>query len=49
MATLVGVVVILWLSGKLRYFFILIFASILLVLGLKEFVPFAEYIFERFV
>ena len=48
-ATLVGVMVILWLSGKLRYFFILIFASILLVLGLKEFVPFAEYIFERFV
>lgn len=48
-ATMVGVLVILWLSGKLRYFFILIFASILLVLGLKEFVPFAEYIFERFI
>ena len=48
-ATMIGVMVILWLSGKLRYFFILIFASILLVLGLKEFVPFAEYIFERFI
>ena len=48
-ATLVGVMIILWLSGKLRYFFILIFVSILLVLGLKEFVPFAEYIFERFI
>ena len=44
-----GVMVILWLSGKLRYFFLLLFASILLVLGLKEFVPFAEYIFARFV
>ena len=48
-ATMVGVLVILWLSGKLRYFFILILASILLVLGLKEFVPFAEYLFERFL
>ena len=48
-ATAAGVMVILWLSGKLRYFFLLLFASILLVLGLKEFVPFAEYIFARFV
>lgn len=48
-ATMVGVMVILWLSGKLRYFFIMIFASIILILGLKEFVPFAEYIFERFI
>ena len=47
-STLAGVIVILWLGGKLRYFFIAIFAAILLVLGLKEFVPFAEYIFERF-
>ena len=47
-STLAGVIVILWLGGKLRYFFIGIFAFILLVLGLKEFVPFAEYIFERF-
>ena len=49
MATLVGVFVILWLSGKIRYFFILLFSAILAVLALKEFVPFAEYIFERFV
>jgi putative inorganic carbon (hco3(-)) transporter len=49
MATLVGVFVILWLSGKIRYFFILLFSSMLAVLALKEFVPFAEYIFERFV
>ncbi len=48
-ATLVGVFVILWLSGKVRYFFYLLFGSILAVLALKEFVPFAEYIFERFV
>jgi putative inorganic carbon (HCO3(-)) transporter len=48
-ATIIGIMVILILSRKLRYFFILIFASILLILGLKEFVPFAEYIFERFV
>ncbi len=46
-STLVGVLVILWLSGKLRYFFIGVFAFILLVFGLKEFVPYAEYIFER--
>ena len=48
-ATAAGVMVILWLSGKLRYFFILLCAAILLVLGLKEFVPFAEYIFARFI
>ena len=33
-ATMVGVMVILWLSGKLRYFFIMIFASIILILSL---------------
>ena len=49
MATLVAVFVILWLSGKIRYFFYLLFGSILAVLALKEFVPFAEYIFERFI
>jgi len=48
-ATMIGVMVILWLSGKMRYFFILILASIVFILGLKEFVPFAEYIFERFI
>ncbi len=48
MATLIGIFVILWLSGKIRYFFILLFAAVLSVLALKEFVPFAEYIFERF-
>ena len=48
-ATMLGVLVILWLSGKLRYFFILLLAFVLLVLGLKEFVPFAEYIFSRFI
>ena len=48
-ATIAGIIVILILSGKLRYFFIFIFASIVLILGLKEFVPFAEYIFERFI
>ena len=47
-STLAGVLVILWLSGKLRYFFVGVFAFILLVFGLKEFVPYAEYIFERF-
>ena len=47
-STLAGVLVILWLSGKLRYFFLGVFAFILLVFGLKEFVPYAEYIFERF-
>ena len=45
----VGVMVLLWLSGKLRYFFLVLFASILLVLGLREFVPFAEYIYARFI
>lgn len=48
-AMAVGVMVMLWLSGKLRYFFILVIASIVLVLGMKEFVPFAQYIFERFI
>ena len=48
-STLAGVIVMLWLSGKLRYLFMVVFASILLVLGLKEFVSFADYIFERFI
>ena len=48
-ATMLGVMVILWLSRKLRYLFIVMFASILIILGLKQFVPFAEYIFERFI
>lgn len=49
MATLVGIVVILYLSRQLRYLFILAFAGALGILALREFVPFAEYIFERFI
>ena len=48
-ATLIGIFVILWLSRKLRYFFILLLGALLSVLALKEFVTFAEYIFERFI
>ncbi|NKB69247.1 MAG: hypothetical protein GKR89_19430 [Candidatus Latescibacteria bacterium] len=49
LATLLGIVVALWLAKKLRYLF---FAGILFFLGilaLKEFVPFAEHIFQRFI
>jgi O-antigen ligase len=40
--------VVLWLSGKLRYFFMVTLGGVIGVLALKEFVPFAAYIFERF-
>ena len=49
LAAMIGIVVILWLSKQLRYLFILGFAGLAGILALKEFVPFAEYIFERFV
>ncbi|MEW6754157.1 MAG: O-antigen ligase family protein [Candidatus Latescibacterota bacterium] len=49
MAGMVGIMVVLWLSGKLRYFFAALLAGVVGVLALRQFVPFAEYIFERFV
>ncbi len=48
LAAAVGIMVVLWLSRKLRYFFIVGLGGALGVLALKEFVPFAAYIFERF-
>ncbi|MFA6110012.1 MAG: O-antigen ligase family protein [Candidatus Latescibacterota bacterium] len=48
LAAMIGVMVVLWLSGKLRYFFMVALSGVIGVLALKEFVPFAAYIFERF-
>ena len=48
-STAVGVLVVLWLGKKLRYFFVFAFAGLLAVLALKEFVPFAAFIFDRFI
>jgi putative inorganic carbon (HCO3(-)) transporter len=44
----VGVLVVLWLGKKLRYLFAFVLISLLLMLLLKEFVPFAAFIFDRF-
>ena len=49
LATLVGVVVVLILAKKLRYLFMVLFSGIVAILAVKEFVPFAEHIFLRFV
>lgn len=48
LAAMIGVMVVLWLSGKLRYFFMVAISGVIGVVALKEFVPFAAYIFERF-
>ena len=48
-ATLVGLIMALALAKKLRYFFITAILFVLAVLALKEFVPIAEYLFQRFV
>jgi len=44
----VGILVVLWLGKKLRYLFVFILVSLFLMLMLKEFVPFAAFIFDRF-
>jgi O-antigen ligase len=49
LATMLGIVVLLWLSKKLKYLFIFLLVGVVAVLALKEFVPFAGYIFERFM
>jgi putative inorganic carbon (HCO3(-)) transporter len=49
LATLVGVLLILYLAKKLRYVFVTAIAGFLITLSIKEFVPFAEHIFERFL
>ncbi len=47
-SAMVGILTVLWLSKKLRYLFILAFSFILIGLALKEFVPIAAYVFDRF-
>ncbi len=49
LATMTAIVVLLWLSGKLRYLFVLGIVGAVAVLVLREFVPFAAYIAERFL
>ena len=48
-ATMIGIMVTLWLSKQLRYLFLFAIIGFIAILGLKEFVPFADYIFERFL
>ncbi|MBI2505762.1 MAG: O-antigen ligase family protein [Candidatus Latescibacteria bacterium] len=49
LAALVGLMVPLYLARKLRYLFITLALGGLLILAIKEFVPFAEHIFLRFL
>lgn len=48
-ASAVGIVVALALARKLRYLLLVGVAGLLTILAVKEFVPFADHIFERFV
>ena len=48
LAALVGSLVILYIAKKLRYVLIAAVVGFLIILAIKEFVPFAEHIFERF-
>ncbi|MBQ43205.1 MAG: hypothetical protein CME15_12190 [Gemmatimonadetes bacterium] len=47
-AAMAGVVVALVVARKLRYLFYLAAISLVAILAVKEFVPFAEHIYERF-
>jgi O-antigen ligase len=49
LAGLVGVAVLLALARKLRYLFYLAGIGLLGIVAIKEFVPFAEHIFQRFL
>ena len=49
LATLVGIMVVLFMLKKLRYLFYLFAVGFLAVLAVKEFVPIADYIFQRFL
>jgi O-antigen ligase len=49
LAAIVGLMVPLYLARKLRYLFITLAVAALLILAIKEFVPFAEHIFLRFL
>jgi O-antigen ligase len=49
LAALVGFVVALVFAKKLRYFLYFAVAAFLLIVAIKEFVPFAEHIFLRFI
>lgn len=48
-AALAGVVVTLVVARKLRYLFYVAAAGLVAILAVKQFVPFAEHIYERFV
>ena len=49
LAALVGLMIPLYLARKLRYLFITLAIGGLLIFAIKEFVPFAEHIFLRFL
>lgn len=49
LAALVGIGLVLFLSGKLRYAVYAGLAGLVAIVGIKEFVPFAEHIYQRFV
>ena len=48
-AAMVGITVVLAMARKLRYLFYVGFSSVVVILAIKEFVPFADHIFERFL
>jgi O-antigen ligase len=49
LAAIVGLMIPLYLARKLRYLFLTLGVAGLLILAIKEFVPFAEHIFLRFL
>ena len=49
LAAMIGVLVAMAIARKLRYIFVVGISSVLAVLAMREFVPFADHIFERFV
>ena len=48
-AAMVGITMVLAMTRKLRYLFYVSFSSVVIILAIKEFVPFADHIFERFL
>ncbi|MEE2657806.1 MAG: O-antigen ligase family protein [Candidatus Latescibacterota bacterium] len=45
----VGIIIALLMARKLRYLFVAAVGFVVVILAVKEFVPFAEHIFERFL
>jgi len=49
LAAIVGLMIPLYMARKLRYLFLTLGVAALLIVAIKEFVPFAEHIFLRFL